>query len=88
MRMGEEYKQESKNPDDDERKVDPGTARNTEESQGIPLRQLYVSTVFMTGITSEWAMSMIEDKLETLKGPELGFSMEIIFKAWTRREKS
>ena len=27
----EENKQESKNPDDDERKVDPGTARNTEE---------------------------------------------------------
>ena len=30
-------KQESKNPEDDERKVDPGTARNTEEPQGIPL---------------------------------------------------
>ena len=27
----EENKQESKNPEDDERKVDPGTARNTEE---------------------------------------------------------
>ena len=33
----EENKQESKNPDDDERKVDPGTARNTEEPKGIPL---------------------------------------------------
>ena len=27
----EENKQESENPDDDDRKVDPGTARNTEE---------------------------------------------------------
>ena len=33
---GEENKQESKNPEDDERKVDRGTARNTEEPQGIP----------------------------------------------------
>ena len=33
---GEENKQKSKNPDDDERNVDPGTARNTEEPQGIP----------------------------------------------------
>ena len=32
----EENKQESKNPEDEERKVDPGTARNTEEPQGIP----------------------------------------------------
>ena len=59
----EENKQESKNPDDDERKVDPETARNTEEPQGIPLTQSYVSNVFMTGITSEWVMSMIEDNL-------------------------
>ena len=28
----EENKQESKNPEDEERKVDPGTARNTKES--------------------------------------------------------
>ena len=27
--------------------------------------QLYVSNVFTTGITSEWAMSMIEDNLAT-----------------------
>ena len=33
----EENKQESKNPDDEKRKVDPGAVRNTEESQGIPL---------------------------------------------------
>ena len=61
----EEYKQESKNPYDDERKVDPGTARNSEEPQGIPMMQLYVSNVFMTGITNEWVMSMIEDNLAT-----------------------
>ena len=40
-------------------------ARNTEEPQGIPLTQLYVSNVFTTGIMSEWAMSMIEDNLAT-----------------------
>ena len=61
----EENKQESKNPYDDERKVDPGTARNSEEPQGIPMMQLYVSNVFMTGITNEWEMSMIEDNLAT-----------------------
>ena len=44
----EENKQESKNPDDDERKADPGTAWNTEKPQGIPLMQSYVSDVFMT----------------------------------------
>ena len=27
--------------------------------------QLYVSNVFTTGITSEWAMSMTEDNLAT-----------------------
>ena len=63
----EENKQESKNPDDNERKVDPGSTRNTEEPQGIPLTQLYVSNVFMTGVISEWVMSMIEDNLETLR---------------------
>ena len=65
----EENKQESKNPDDDERKVDPGTARNTEEPQGIPLMQSYVSIVSMTGIMSEWAMSMIEDNWATPRNP-------------------
>ena len=65
----EENKKESKNPDDDERKVDPGTARNTEEHQGTPLMQSYVSNIFMTGIMSEWAMSTIEDNLETLRVP-------------------
>ena len=47
------------------KKVDPGTARNTEEPRGIPLTQSYISNVYMTGITSEWVMSTIEDNLET-----------------------
>ena len=62
---GDENKQESKNPEDDERNVDPGTTRNTEEPQGTPLTQLYLSNVFTTGIMNEWVMSMIEDNLET-----------------------
>ena len=65
----EENKQESKNPDDYERKVDPGTARITEEPQGIPLTQLYISDIFMTGIMSGWATRTIEDNLETLRVP-------------------
>ena len=77
----EENKQESKNPDDDERKVDPGTARNTEEPQGIPLMQLYVSNVFMAGITSEWAMSTIEDNLASPRYPSL------VQKAWIESSK-
>ena len=48
----EENKQESKNPEDDERKVDPGTDSNTSEPQGIPLMQSYVSNIFTTGITN------------------------------------
>ena len=46
----EENKQESKNPDGDE---GPGTARNTEEPQGIPLMQSYISDIFTTGIMSD-----------------------------------
>ena len=61
----EENKLESKNPDDDERKVDPGTGRNTEEPQGTPLLQSYVSNSFTTGIISDWVMSTIEDNLAT-----------------------
>ena len=61
----EENEQESKNPDDDERKVDPGTARNTEKPQGTPLTQSYVTNIIMTGITSEWVMSTIQDNLAT-----------------------
>ena len=67
----EENKQESKNPDDNERKVDPGTARNTEEPQGISLTQLYISDVFVAGIMSDWLMSMIEDDLATPRDPRL-----------------
>ena len=67
----EENKQESMNPDDDERNVDPGTARNTEEPQGIPQMQLYISDIFMAGITSDWVMSTIEDNLATLRDPRL-----------------
>ena len=37
----DEIKQESKNSEDDERKVGPGTPRNTEEPQGTPLMQSY-----------------------------------------------
>ena len=56
----EENKQESKNSDDERKLIpeQPGTLKN-------PLMQLYVSNVFTTGITSEWAMSTIEDKLAT-----------------------
>ena len=61
----DENKQESKNPEDDERIVGPGTARNTEEPQGTPLMQSYVSNFFTTGIMNEWAMSTIEDNSAT-----------------------
>ena len=64
----EENKQASKNPDD-ERKVDPGTARNTEEPQGIPLMQSYISNIFMPGIMNEWVMSTIEDSLAAQRVP-------------------
>ena len=61
----DENKQESKNSEDDERNVGPGTARITEEPQGTPLAQLYISNIFTTGITNEWAMSTIEDNSAT-----------------------
>ena len=61
----DENKQELKNPEDDERKVGPGTARNTEEPQVTPLTQSYVSYVFMTQVMNKWAMSMIEDNSAT-----------------------
>ena len=65
----EENKQESKNPHDDERKVDPGTVRKSEEPQRIALTQLYISNVFMTGIMSEWVISTVEDNLATPRVP-------------------
>ena len=57
----DENKQESKNPEADERKVGSGTARNTEEPQGTPLTQSYLRNIFMTGVTNKWVMSTIED---------------------------
>ena len=57
-----ETKLESKNLEDDERKVGPGTPRNTEEPQGTPPMELYIST---TQVTNEWAMSRIEDNSAT-----------------------
>ena len=59
-----ETKLESKNSEDDERKVGPGTPRNTEEPQGTPPMQSYVST---TQVTNEWVISMIEDNSATLR---------------------
>ena len=61
-----ENKQESKPPEDDERKVGPGTLRNTEEPQGVPLMQLYV---FTTQVMNEWAMITIEDNSATPREP-------------------
>ena len=58
----DENKFESKNSEGDERKVGPGTPRNTEEPRGTPLTQSYVST---TQVTNEWAMSTIEDNSAT-----------------------
>ena len=67
---------------------DPGAARNTEEPQGIPMMQSYISNIFTTGITSEWAMSMIEDNLAT---PGIPITIQAWIessKQWTSREKS
>ena len=44
----------------------PGTPRNTEEPQGTLLMHSYV---FMTQVTNEWAMGMIEDNSETPRVP-------------------
>ena len=72
----DENKQESKNPKDDERNVGSGTARNTEEPQGTPLTQSYVSDIFTTGIMNEWAVSMIEDNLATPRVPSSGWNLQ------------
>ena len=45
MRMGKTKKQESKNPEDDEKEMDPGTAKSTENPQGAPLTHLYVHNI-------------------------------------------
>ena len=62
----DENKFESKNSEDDESKVGPGTPRNTEEPHGTPLTQSYV---FMTQVTNEWVMSKIEDNSATPRVP-------------------
>ena len=69
----DENKFESKNSVDDERKVGPGTSRNTKEPHGTPLTQSYIST---TQVTNEWAMSTIDDNSTTPRGPELGSSID------------
>ena len=61
-----ESKFESKNSEDDERKVGHGTPRITEEPQGTPPMQSYIST---TQVTNEWAMSMIEYNSATPRNP-------------------
>ena len=61
-----ENKQESKNPEENERKVGPGTPSNTEEPQGTPLTQSYI---FATQVMNKWAMSMIEDNSATPRVP-------------------
>ena len=61
-----ENKLESKSPEDDERKVGPGTPRSTEEPQGTPPTQSYI---FTTQVTNGWAMIMIEDNSATPKYP-------------------
>ena len=58
----DENKFEAKHSEDDERKVGPGTPRNTKEPQRTPQMQLYVS---MTQVMNEWAMSTIEDNSAT-----------------------
>ena len=60
----DENKFESKNSEDDERKVGPGTPRTTKEPQRTTLTQSYVST---TQVTNEWAMSTIEYNSATPK---------------------
>ena len=61
-----ESKIESKPHDDDERKVGPGTPRNTEEPQGTPPTQSYI---FTTQVMNEWAMSTIDDNSATPRDP-------------------
>ena len=58
----DENKFEVKNSEDDERKVGPGTPRNTMEPQRTPPTQ---TNVFTTQVTNEWAMSTIENNSAT-----------------------
>ena len=80
-----ENKIESKNHDDDERKVGLGTPRNTEEPHGAPLTQSYVST---TQVMNEWAMSTIEDNSATPRDlSSVRAWMESSKSVWRIREK-
>ena len=72
-----ENKFESRDSEDDERKVGPGTPRNTEEPQGTPPTQSYI---FTTQVTNEWAMSTIEDNSAT---PRASSSV----RAWMKSSK-
>ena len=58
----DENKFEAKNSEDDERKVGPGTPRNTMEPQRTPPTQ---TNVFTTQVMNEWAMSTIENNSAT-----------------------
>ena len=58
----DENKFEAKHSEEDERKVGPGTPRNTMEPQRTPPTQ---TNVFMTQVTNEWAMSTIENNSAT-----------------------
>ena len=61
-----ENMQETKYHSDAERKVGPGTPRNTEEPEATPLIQSYVSNVFTTQVMNQWVMSTIEDNSVTM----------------------
>ena len=63
-----ENKQESKNPEDDEKSGSWNTqdVRNTEEPQGTALTQSYI---FATQVMNEWAMSTIEDNSASPRVP-------------------
>ena len=76
----DENKQESKNPEAYERNVGPGTPRNTEEPQGAPLAQLYISNIFMTQVMNKWVMRMIEDNSATPRVPSS-------YQAWIESSK-
>ena len=60
----DENKFEAKHSEADERKVGPGTPRNTMEPQRAPPLQ---TNVFTTQVTNEWAMSTIENNSATLR---------------------
>ena len=61
--MGKAKTKKSKNPEAEERKLDPGkTPRN-------PHSQSCIRESFMTEIMNEWALSTTEDNLATTRDP-------------------